>query len=329
MPLTWRLVLTLILAGFGACAPVASGAQPPDPVTRSAASTPLRVVVSLPPLKTIAHRLVPAGVEVDVLVPPGVSEHGYELPPSMLRRVDDADLVIAVGAGMEPQVDRVLRARPRADRRVVWFTDAVGVAEAPADHESHDHEHDHTCGAVDLHFWLSPPMMLKLVDAVEGALGESIRARGEDEEARAALRRRAEDLRRDIRGVDDRYRAALAKAPRRTIVTCHDAFGRLAEAYGLKVHALTGLSAGEPTLPTMREAARIVSEQGLTTIFVEPQLSPRAAQRVAEGTGAKIATLDPLGDGDWFKLMESNLRVLAEALGGTLPGVEKPAEPPK
>ena len=46
-------------------------------------------------------------------------------------------------------------------------------------------------------------------------------------------------------------------------------------------------------------------------------------------TGVEVRRLDPLGSGDWFAMMESNLRELERVLGGSagIPAaVPKPAK---
>ena len=69
---------------------------------------------------------------------------------------------------------------------------------------------------------------------------------------------------------------------------------------------------------TARTASAAVKAEGLSTVFVEPQLSPAAGKRIASATGAKVATLDPLGSGDWFAMMEANRRAIAAAVGGKI-----------
>ncbi len=332
--MAWRAAFTsslVLIAGW--CSPASAAPEPTGapaatvaPSARAASPLSMKVVVSLPPLRSFVEQLLPTGSTVEVLLPPGVSEHGYELPPSKLALMDGADLVLAVGQGMEPQVEKFLRSHPSAGRQEVWFGKIAGITGehtcgtpgCTADHDHGEAGEGHDLSS-DPHVWLSPPMALKLIDTLTERIGAEMRARGADKAALDELAMRSESLKAGVRRVDERYERALKNAPRRTIITGHNAFGHLAHRYGLRVFALTGLSAGEPTMSAMREAAKIIREQNLTTVFIEPQLSPDAAKRVAEVSGAKVAVLDPLGAGDWFALMESNLRALCDALGGTLP----------
>ena len=72
---------------------------------------PVRIVVSIPPLKGVVESLAKSlgdGVQVDLMVPVGTLEHGYEIPPSMVAKTLEADIVVYVGLGLEPQVEKIL-----------------------------------------------------------------------------------------------------------------------------------------------------------------------------------------------------------------------------
>ena len=128
-----------------------------------------------------------------------------------------------------------------------------------------------------------------------------------------------------LRALDRDYREGLVDCERRELVTTHDAFGYLADRYGLEAVPITGLSPeGEPNPQDMESAIDLVEAHGVTTVFTEPLLSPEVGQTVARESGATTAELDPLegltddevsrGE-DYFSVMESNLDALRAGLG--------------
>jgi zinc transport system substrate-binding protein len=155
---------------------------------------------------------------------------------------------------------------------------------------------------------------------VTAAVAESVKA---DPPRRARVEAAGEALRKRVLGVHEAYTAASEALKGKTIVVGHDAWRRLAERYGFETVAIAGLSGGEPTPGALRRAAEVVRENGLRVVFVEPQLGERAGRRIAEATGAEVRPLDPLGDGDWFKMMESNLAELKRALIVPPPAIVK------
>ena len=342
-------VLRVGLVRFGLCLAMTGMALGPacERQPAAAAGSPakaLRVVATIPPMQGLIEPLLRgSGVKYELrsLMPPGVSEHGYEIPPDMLAAIDKADVVVMVGFALEPQVDAFLTQHPRADRRVVKLADVVAeplpdtdedelapapptpptpqtpsrppAANSPAREADHSGPHPgQTIAPSDPHAWLDPILARAMADSCAKTLKAAI---GSDAAAAKRLDEAVAEMNRRIDGVDRDYRATISAALRRTIVVGHDAYGYLARRYNLDVVAITGLNAGEPQPGDVKRAADAVRDKGLTTIFVEPQLSPAAAQRLAQATGAKIATLDPLGDGDWFALMDKNLAALKDALG--------------
>jgi zinc transport system substrate-binding protein len=137
--------------------------------------------------------------------------------------------------------------------------------------------------------------------------------------ALAALQERHAALKQRISAVDAAYTSTIGGAKQKTIVVAHDAYGWLAKRYGLRVVPLAGLTAQEPKPSAIAAAINAVKKEGVPVVFAEPQLPKGPMQRVATQTGAKLGMIDPLGDGDWFKLMESNLAAIAEALQAARP----------
>lgn len=361
-----------LMAAAGSPAAAVAAAPAPASVQRAAiAQRPLNVVVTIAPLRGLVEGLLPPGSSLTVLVPPGVSEHGYEIPPASLARLARADIVVKIGAGLEPQVEKFIQANPRPSRAVIVLEDSTGQAAEPHEHEhaaepaatdpatapgtattaaesaapaqakpAHAHNHDgpgHSCSvcgthATDPHLWLNPAHAAALTRAVAR---EVLRARLSPEslagrpiesaidEAMTAWPELSAQLAR-IERIDESYRRTLAAAKRRTIIVAHDAFGEIERRYNIRAVAIAGLHAGEPTPAAIRAAIETIRAEGLTTVFIEPQLSPRAAKRIAETTGARVEVLDPLGTGDWFGLMETNLRALSKALDAPIPAPTAP-----
>lgn len=303
---------------------------------------PIRVIVSIPPLKGLVTLLLEGlDSKVETLIPVGVSEHGYEIPASKLASLAKADIVVYVGRGLEPQVSKFLAEHPKAGREVVKFADLItkdaghkegdGDADqnaAPEDkkddqasdhddsaenHTDDGHHHDHDN---DPHLWLDPHNVKKLIPGVREAIERLLVARGElTDSARAQLNATQEKTLLRIDEIDAAYAKTLAKATDRTIVVAHDAYTLLAERYGLTTVAIAGLNASEPTMKDVRLAIEAVKEQGTKVVFVEPQLSRSAGDRVAKATGAKVLVLDPIGGEDWFATMSTNLDALSQGLG--------------
>lgn len=305
----WSLAVAVVLAGvaFSGCRKAGTGAAAAWPA-------PVRAVVSIPPLKGLVEPLLPPGSRVTVLVRPGASEHGFEPTPAQVSEAVNADLLVWMG-GMEPAVDRLAAANPRPGRADVRLAEVLTM---DMHQDAHDHgpgeEHDHGAQG-DPHAWLDPVTAKEIVRAV-GAKVAAGRPALSGAGARSHPGGAAVQAQLDaLDALDREYRAGLADASGRTVVVAHDAYGWLARRYGLRMVAISGLTAAEPAPGDQQRAREAVRAGNVRAVFTEPQISDRAARGIAEATGVRVLTLDPLGDGDYFKMMRANLVALRTGLG--------------
>jgi zinc transport system substrate-binding protein len=82
-----------------------------------------------------------------------------------------------------------------------------------------------------------------------------------------------------------------------SVFTFHNSFSYYAEEYGIQIAGVVQTSPGEN--PSPKELAELINkakENNVKIIFVEPQMSDRAAKTIAETLNIDIAVIDPLGD---------------------------------
>jgi ABC-type Zn uptake system ZnuABC Zn-binding protein ZnuA len=310
-----------------------------------AGAAPLKVVVTVAPLKGLVEPLLPQGSTVTVLMQPGKSEHGYEFTPADVAALAKADLVVYVGLGLEGRIEGTLKKQGSTARPVVCFADAVGIkSTGELEHDEHNgaEHHEHGAGYVDPHLWLDPVLVGKLVPELRRAVGHAVEAKSRKipsqegatatamEEKRLAQSEAA--LLERVSAVGKEWTDRLAPLRGRSVVTHHNAFSRPADRYGFKVAAvIREFETSEPSPGDIAKVVEAIRKEHVKTIFVEPQFSSAAADRIAERAGVKVGHLDPLGDGDWFKMMKGNLEALVSGLsdddGGTNQGAPKDSKP--
>jgi zinc transport system substrate-binding protein len=248
------------------------------------------VVAAFYPLAFVAEQVGGPHVQVTNLTPAGAEPHDLELSPDDVEAVKDAGLVLLMGHGFQPQLERAART---SNGTSLSLLDTPGI-------DRHGN---------DPHVWLDPLRYAQLVRVIGKAL--------DAESAAARLVAR-------LRELDREFRAGLAHCDRRQIVTSHAAFGYLAQRYGLQQVSVEGLS--PEAEPAPRRLARVIArvrESGATTVFAEPLASPRVARTVSSETGATVAVLDPLEGltpralahgADYFTVMRANLAALRKGL---------------
>lgn len=237
------------------------------------------VVASVYPLAELARAVGGSDVVVHDLTPADVEPHDYEPSTRDLDRMEDADVVLYVGGGFQPAIERAAgRAQEAID--VLASVQAYG----------------------DPHVWLDPVAMLTLVDEVARAVGVDHGA----------------DFRRALYDLDHEYRRRLAPCRSRVLVTTHEAFGHLARRYDLEQHSLAGLTPdAEPDPKRLAAVADLVRARGVTTVFTEGADEAKSAETLAREAGVRTAVLSPLEvpiEEGYVAGMRRNLDTLTEAL---------------
>ena len=299
-----RVAILVVGVVLGATAPPVSAAD----------TKKTSVVAAFYPLAWAAEQVGGRRVVVTNLTPSGAEPHDLELTTKQRDAIEDAGLVIVMGSGFQPAVEKAAESR---DGNTVEMLSSLPIGAAGkkvADEGEEDPD------ALDPHVWLDPALMERIVDRTAAALTKADPANATTYDANAAA------LNEKLAALDARYRTGLATCDRKLIVTSHDAFGYLAKAYGLQQEGVAGLSPdAEPDPKRLAELTDLVEQKGVTTIFTEELVSPKIAKTLArEAGGLKTDTLNPLegltpkevkaGD-DYVAVMDRNLARLRSALG--------------
>jgi zinc transport system substrate-binding protein len=273
------------------------------------------VVAAFYPLAEAASVVGGKHVDVTNLTPPGVEPHDLELTPDSVDSLQDAGLVVVMGNGFQPALEKVARDR---DRGTLEVLDALGIG--GEDEQGAGEGDDGDPGTLDPHVWLDPTLMVRIVEEVRDALTKA------DPAHKDAFAANAARFTEGLDALDAAYRAGLARCDRHLLVTSHEAFGYLAARYGLRQEGITGLAPdAEPSAKRLAQLSDLADAKDVTTIFTEALVSPRVAQTLArEAGGLRTAVLNPLESltdrevergGDYVSVMRTNLRKIERGLG--------------
>ncbi|WP_376789848.1 metal ABC transporter substrate-binding protein [Thermoflexus sp.] len=314
LPSSGRIVvaLTILLTACGA--PAAAPIPTPRPLT-VAATTPI--------VGDVVRQIGGEHVRVTVLLPLGADPHAFEPSPQDIARVADADVVFAVGAGLEVFLEPLLRSAGGKALRVEL---TEGIPLRPFEAEVHSEGQSavgtelHAHGAWDPHVWLDPNNVITWTHTIEAVLSRVDPARAD------RYRRNAEAYRAQLRELDAWIREQVSQIPpeRRKLVTDHQVFGYFAHRYGFEQVGVILPGGSTVAQPSAREIAALeetLRALGVPAIFVSSTVDPALARRIAQDTGARLVQLyvdslsPPGGEADsYIQMMRYNVRRIVEAL---------------
>ncbi|PUB81269.1 MAG: zinc ABC transporter substrate-binding protein [gamma proteobacterium symbiont of Ctena orbiculata] len=292
----------------------------------------LNVVVSLKPVHSLLASLMLDVAEPRLLLDDSQSPHGMSLKPSQIRMLNEADLIVWVGASLEPALSHLLQ-------RQSFEAPILSLLETPDLHllpirnrrewRSHGHSHDHNdshpdqaviSAMLDNHIWLSPENAAAMVRHLTQKLIELDNAHS------AAYRKNSRELLNRLNTFDNVIRTRLKPVANTPYIVFHDAYQYFEAHYGM--HTVGTVNITPDQLSGARHIHRLrqtIEQRGARCLFTEPQFEPKLAHTLVEGLAVKIGELDPLGEqlppgpDCYFSLMRGLADNLLNCLSGELP----------
>ncbi|MBM3566195.1 MAG: zinc ABC transporter substrate-binding protein [Alphaproteobacteria bacterium] len=250
----------------------------------------IKVVATTTDLAAIAAEIGEDRIDVTALAPAGGDPHHIEAKPSMIRKVHDANLLLAVGAELEigwlPAIlesarnPRVLPGRPG----YLDLSESVVILEKPSGPVNRAMGDVHAGG--NPHYWLDPENGMRMAYAIAIRLAEidpvnASRYRQASLAFEQGLERKIAD-----------WRARLGWLRGKPAISYHRSFSYLAAAFGFhmagEVEPLPGIS---PTASHIEQLAKRINEEKIGLLIMEGYFERRSARYLAERTGIRITIL--------------------------------------
>ncbi|BBD08695.1 metal ABC transporter solute-binding protein, Zn/Mn family [Desulfovibrio ferrophilus] len=292
----------------------------------------IRVLVSIPPAAWFVRQVAGDLAEVQVMIPAGASPHAYEPKPRQMTAVARADLYLAIGGEFEDSwLPRFRGVNPelvvhRLDAGIVKLPmteHGHGEGEAhggdhgkqptkrPTGHEGKSHVQVHQevlepHQGLDPHIWLSPRLATIIVDNVREAMSEA------DPMHAAQYAANTERVLATIASLQRELAPLFRDLPSNRFLVFHPSWGYFAREFGLGQIPIE-VQGREPSPRELHDLVQEALEHGVRAVFVQPQMSRRTAQIVADELDGRVVLADPLAE-DW----DANLRRVARELAAAM-----------
>ncbi len=303
-----RTLLVGVLAfAIGACQAVVSSAAPDN--TTAGGPTPaadaLKVVTTTTVFADIVQNVGGTRVAASSIIPPGVGPEDYEPKPDDARKLEEADLIVSNGVGLDDFLDGLISAGAGTETPRLVLGDGVPVLTVGAE--------------ANPHFWLDPTLVTAYyLPAISDKLSEL------DPQGAATFDDNKAAYTATLDALDAELKDKVAEIPEanRRLVTFHDAFPYFAEHYGFEMVGVILENVGqEPTAAELAALVNQVKAAGVKAVFSEAQFSPELTQTLADEAGiATVVTtlfndaLGPAPADTYVGLMRWNVDQIVPAL---------------
>ena len=306
---------------------VASLAACTDNASDDGSDTP-QVMTTLFPHYDFAKTLGGDYVDVEYLLPPGMSAHSYEPSPQEVVRISRADLLVYTGDMMEPWVQDIAVGSGATNTLELLdlsqHVELIELGESEEEHVEEDHDdHDHGEEDIDPHFWTDPLNAIKMIESIETSLLNLV----DDVEAKASIKANADDYISKLNAYHQDAVHVMEHTVQDTIMHGgHNAFGYFVYRYNLDyITPYQGFSTdSEPTPGALSNMVDTMDTHNVDTLFAETLIDPKVAEAIAEETGARILYLNTAGNVSkealeegvsYLDMMRENLETIKEGLG--------------
>ena len=254
------LVLALALVGCGA------DKAAEKPAVKKAVQ-PLRIVTSFYPMYVATINITDGvdGVDVHNMTKPQTGcLHDYQLMTEDMKTLENADVFVINGAGMEDFMDKVTE-----QQKKLKVIDASRGIKLIHDDEEGDNPH----------VWLSVTDAIAQVRNIADQLKEADPAHADAYEKNAAV------YIEKLTALKTEMHAALDNVPHKDIVTFHEAFPYFAEEFNLNIIGVVEREPGtEPTPTELQETVEQVKGLSAKALFTRSTPSSRAKRRLRQRT---------------------------------------------
>ena len=270
------------------------------------------VVVSIPPLHSLASAVMQGVGQPGLLIAGGQSPHTAHLRPSAMQGLSGADLIVIISPDFEVSLRKPVSQQhgqkinvAALPRMHLLEARSSGLWEDAHSHDEHSMEEEMHAGHLpDFHLWLSTENAAAIVEEFERAISEL------DPENAEAYHQNARQLLDRIEQTGREISNSLEPVRQVPYLVFHDAYHYFEQEFGLNPAGSVTLSPERtPGVRSVLAVKQGIHERGARCIFHEPQFQPRLVMRIAEETGIRTGELDPMGAALepgpdlWFELM--------------------------
>ncbi len=287
-----HIFTSMLLVLFMACSFISVGSAASE-------TKDIKIVASFYPMYIMVKNVVKdvPGVSVQNLTPPLTGcLHDYTVTTNDMKKLADAQVFVANGAGMESFLDKIIAQHPNI--KIMQLSEGIPLIKGEGNEGDNPH------------LWVSISNAIIQVKNLGKAMGEF------DSSRKELYAKNTDNYVAKLESLSQKMHSELAPYKGRLIITFHEAFPYFAQEFGFKIAAVIEREPGsEPSAKELADTIELVKKNGIPTLFSEPQYPDSAAWTIAKETGAKVYVLDPAVTGSddydaYINIMEDNLKVL-------------------
>lgn len=288
----------------------------------------MRVLASTYPVWLLTRAVTDGvpGVDVRLLVAAATGcPHDYAPTPADLLQLEQADLVVINGLGMEDAFHDALARRNAdvldcgaqlADDLAAYAGKLPAAASCGQPDHGHAHEQSSAGCGINPHIFAGPHLAALMTGRIAGELARR------DPAHAAGYAENAARFAAGMRDLEQRLRRLSPQGQRLRVLLQHDALVYLAADAGFDILGIVQETASDaPSASRLMELLAGVRQEKPRLLLGERQFTDRTMQMLAQESGIPLLCLDTLASGpedvpadQYLRVMQNNVSLLEERL---------------
>lgn len=275
----------------------------------------IKVVTSLSDLAEFTRAVGGDKVDVDYLVRGSQNPHYIEIKPSYMLKLKSAKLFVTVGMQLEIWAPQIIDGSRNPNLIVVDCSKNVKKLEVPTAAIDASMGDVHPSG--NPHYWLDPQNVKAILEEI---LENLIKISPFDADYFTS-NMNAYLKKLDVKMAE--WAAMMLPVKGTKLVTYHTSFSYFVDRFGLAVVGYVEPKPGIPPTPShSTELIKLMRSSGVKIVGLEQYYEDNTPAQIASATGAKLIRLSTSvggldGTGDYFQLIEHNIRAIVSAVKGS------------
>ena len=247
------------------------------------------VSVSILPQKYFIEQIAGDFLEINVMIPPGMSPANCDLSMAKLQKLNDSDICFSMGHLPFETTHLYPVLKNKKDIQVIHHSDNIeliggGCCAA------------HAGEGIDPHIWMS----IANANSIANDIYNTLAKRYPKQESK--LRINYEALKIQIDSISTTTEQLFNNKRHSAFLIYHPALTYFANDYGLEQIAIED-EGKEPNPMHLKKVIDTARQKGIKLIFIQKQFDLTNAQSIAKEIGGKVIPIDPLEE-NWIEGMK-------------------------
>jgi zinc transport system substrate-binding protein len=258
-----------------------------DAVATNKTNRPI-IVASINPIYQIILSITKNQENSHLIIANNFSEHTYQMKPSDIKNIKDADLVFYISNHLENFIPRIASMSKNKKQKFWQLIKIPGLKILP---QKNDASQD------DIHIWLNPENAIKIAEFITLKISEIDPSRAD--EYQFNLKR----FTKEITTTSNKIHTQIAEIKDRNYMVYHDGYAYFEDYFAIKeTRSITSYEDQELTIKDLKEISDLIKNKNVRCIFGEPGEEKNTAQNIANNFHVKFTILDLIGDRENYGL---------------------------